>query len=121
SPRPFRCSFPPRPRTTTTQQIKESSALLRDSGRIRPDGRVLAPNGQDSTLFQTLLEETGNRAEALRLYAMTHTPFFKRWFGDWEGLAHQDRFILLCVRISEFRTIGSSLSLMFSGNACYRC
>ena len=29
--------------------------------------------------------------------------------------------ILLCVRISEFRTIGSSLSLMFSGNACYRC
>src|SRR5690606_9090540 len=50
-----------------SRQTTASAARLRDSGRIRPDGRVLAPNGQDSTLFSSLLDETGNRADALRL------------------------------------------------------
>jgi hypothetical protein len=50
--------------------------------------RVLAPNGNESTLYDDILFIMGPEAkeDALRLWGLTYTPKFKEWFGDWEAL-----------------------------------
>ena len=45
-----------------------------------------APNGADSKLFNTLLEEVkGDRTEALKAKAKVYSHDFFKWFGDWTG------------------------------------
>jgi len=48
---------------------------------------VLAPNGQESILFQSILnlENVSNKEDALKVWAQIYTPAFKKWFGDWEN------------------------------------
>jgi hypothetical protein len=45
----------------------------------------LAPNGQPSKLFETLMNITGNEALAKKLWMKFYTPEFRQWFGDWVG------------------------------------
>lgn len=42
-----------------------------------------APNGADSILFQSLLDRTKNRQQALIEKAKTYSNGFLNWFGDW--------------------------------------
>ena len=43
-----------------------------------------APNGAESKLFKTLLDEfNGNRVEALKAKAKVYSNDFWNWFGDW--------------------------------------
>ena len=53
----------------------------------RNNGNMLdkAPNGNDSVLFNSLLEHFGNRAEAIKAKANVYTDEFFNWFGDWTG------------------------------------
>ena len=57
---------------------------------------VLAPNGQKSILFQSILnlENVSNKEEALKLWAQVYTPVFKKWFGDWENDSENSSFII---------------------------
>ena len=52
-----------------------------DSGVIE---RVEAPNGQPSTLYNTLQDLVKDKEQALRLWAQVYTGSFKNWFGEWE-------------------------------------
>lgn len=51
----------------------------------RNNGNMLdkAPNGNDSVLFNSLLEHFGNRTEAIKAKANVYTNEFFNWFGDW--------------------------------------
>lgn len=65
--------------------------------------KVLAPNGQESLLYSTLLKEnSGNAEQALRQYAIIHTPSFNEmWKGENEPT------------IEEYKkTVGNNISLM---------
>ena len=42
-----------------------------------------APNGADSILFQSLLDRTKNRQQALIEKAKIYSDNFLKWFGDW--------------------------------------
>lgn len=45
-----------------------------------------APNGADSKLFQSLLDNyNGDRKQAIIAKAKTYTDNFKNWFGDWQN------------------------------------
>ena len=46
-----------------------------------------APNGADSILFQSLLDITKNRQQALIEKAKIYSDNFLKWFGDWEKAA----------------------------------
>ena len=46
--------------------------------------KVLAPNGQESKLYQDILKVNPDKEAALRSWAQVYTPSFKQWFGDWE-------------------------------------
>lgn len=46
--------------------------------------RVDAPNGKESTLYNSLFNLLGDKEEALKSWAKVYTPSFKQWFGDWE-------------------------------------
>lgn len=52
-----------------------------EEGKIE---RVEAPNGNESILFNTIvkLPEIENEEEALKLWAQTYTPSFKKWFNN---------------------------------------
>ena len=55
----------------------------------RNNGNMLdkAPNGEDSVLFNSLLEVyNGNRAEAIKAKSNVYTDEFFNWFGDWVGI-----------------------------------
>jgi hypothetical protein len=47
--------------------------------------RVLAPNGQDSKLFNDISKDVLDKEQALRLWAQVYTDSFKNWFGNWEN------------------------------------
>lgn len=51
----------------------------------RNNGNMLdkAPNGNDSVLFNSLLEHFGNRTEAIKAKVNVYTNEFFNWFGDW--------------------------------------
>ena len=57
---------------------------------------VLAPNGQESILFKSILnlENVSNKEEALKLWAQVYTPVFKKWFGDWENDSENSSLII---------------------------
>ena len=42
-----------------------------------------APNGAPSILFQSLLDELGDRTAAIHAKANVYRQSFFRWFGDW--------------------------------------
>lgn len=46
--------------------------------------RVLAPNREDSILFNNINQIILNKELALRAWAQVYTKNFKEWFGDWE-------------------------------------
>ena len=46
--------------------------------------RVLAPNGKESILYKSILEEQPNPEEALLVWASAYGTNFKRIYGDWE-------------------------------------
>lgn len=46
--------------------------------------KVLAPNGKESILYQSILEIQPDKEKALQIWAQVYTPTFKAWFGDWE-------------------------------------
>lgn len=58
----------------------------------RNNGNMLdkAPNGNDSVLFNSLLEHFGNRAEAIKAKANVYTDEFFNWFGDWTAENKED-------------------------------
>lgn len=41
------------------------------------------PNGETSILFQTLLDELGDKKEAIKAKSKVYSDSFKNWFGDW--------------------------------------
>jgi len=45
----------------------------------------LAPNGKPSKLFNDLVEQLGNKEEAIRAKARVYSKNFRNWFGDWLG------------------------------------
>lgn len=47
--------------------------------------RVFNPDGGDSQLYQSALNETGNDSSALKVWATAYTPGFKMYYGDWEN------------------------------------
>lgn len=47
--------------------------------------KVLAPNGQESKLYQDILKINPDAEHSLKLWAQVYTPSFKAWFGDWEN------------------------------------
>ena len=53
-----------------------------------------APNGADSILFQSLLDITKNRQQALIEKAKIYSDNFLKWFGDWEKAANANRVSL---------------------------
>jgi hypothetical protein len=56
----------------------------------RNNGNMLdkAPNGNNSVLFNSLLEYFGgDRASAIKAKANVYTDEFFNWFGDWTGTA----------------------------------
>ena len=56
--------------------------VIRDNkGEIQ---QVLAPNGKESILFNTIVGSGIEREKALELYAQTQTPSFKKWFENSE-------------------------------------
>lgn len=46
---------------------------------------VLAPNGKESILFDSILKLQPDAEQALRMWAQTYTPSFKNIYGDWEN------------------------------------
>lgn len=46
--------------------------------------RVEAPNGNESQLYNSILQFIPDKEDALRAWAQVYTPSFKNWFGDWE-------------------------------------
>jgi len=44
--------------------------------------KVIAENGKESILFNSILDQTKDAEDALVQYAYTHTDSFKKWFGD---------------------------------------
>lgn len=46
--------------------------------------KVLAPNGKESILYQSILKIQPDKEEALQSWAQVYTASFKEWFGDWE-------------------------------------
>ena len=44
--------------------------------------KVIAENGKESILFNSILDQTKDAEEALVQYAYTHTDSFKKWFGN---------------------------------------
>ena len=46
--------------------------------------KVLAPNGKESILYQSILKIEPDKEKALEAWAQVYTPSFKEWFGDWE-------------------------------------
>lgn len=61
--------------------MAECQVFRNDDGIIE---RVEAPNGQPSTLYNTLQDLVKDKEQALRLWAQVYTDSFKNWFGDWE-------------------------------------
>lgn len=51
-----------------------------------------APNGADSILFQSLLDITKNRQQALIEKAKIYSDNFLKWFGDWEKAAKENPY-----------------------------
>lgn len=47
--------------------------------------QVLAPNGEESLLYNSINQIEPDKEKALRLWAQVYTPSFKKWFGDWEN------------------------------------
>jgi hypothetical protein len=45
---------------------------------------VLAPNGKESILFDSILKLQPDAEQALRMWAQAYTPSFKTVYGDWE-------------------------------------
>lgn len=58
----------------------------------RNNGNMLdkAPNGNDSVLFNSLLEYFGNRAEAIKAKVNVYTDEFFNWFGNWTSEDKED-------------------------------
>ena len=48
--------------------------------------KVLAPNGQESKLYQDILVMQPDPEQALKTWAQVYTPSFKESFGNWEKL-----------------------------------
>lgn len=48
--------------------------------------KVLAPNGQESKLYQDILAIQPDPEQALKTWAQVYTPSFKESFGNWEKL-----------------------------------
>jgi hypothetical protein len=65
--------------------------------------KYFAPNGKPSKLFDSLykvfidrgMSEENAEKEAIRVWMMTRSENFTRWFGDWEGDAQLNRDILM--------------------------
>ena len=56
------------------------SIIRHENGAV---AKVLAPNGKESILYKSLIEDLGLAPEtALKKWAMTQTRTFKHWFGD---------------------------------------
>ena len=56
------------------------SIVRHENGTV---AKVLAPNGKESVLYKSLIEDVGLAPEtALKKWAMTQTRTFKHWFGD---------------------------------------
>jgi len=55
---------------------------------------VTAPNGEESILFQTILnlpEINNNQQDAIDAWMKVYTPSFKEWYGkDWENLSTEE-------------------------------
>ena len=73
-----------------SKEFKEMSSVFGEDKAyflwMRNNGNHLekAPNGADSKLFQTLLNEfNGDRKEALKAKAKVYRNEFINWFGDW--------------------------------------
>lgn len=49
-----------------------------------------APNGKDSTLFNTLLKITGSRSAAIAAKSKVYSSNFINWFGDWLSVDNSD-------------------------------
>lgn len=57
----------------------------KDTNEIK---RVLAPNGEDSILYNQIIgDQSLSKEEALRIWAKAYTPSFQDKFGNWELLA----------------------------------
>src|SRR5687767_8463585 len=59
---------------------KNQCSVIRDSNNEIK--QVLAANGKESKLFNDISKLTSSKEEALKLWAQTYTPQFKRWFGN---------------------------------------
>ena len=73
-----------------SKQFKELASIFGEDKAyflwMRNKGNELdkAPNGAESKLFKTLLEEfKGDRVEALKTKAKVYSNDFWNWFGDW--------------------------------------
>ena len=66
------------------RQIKEVKAKWTNPDGSRKKGYHCAPNGQESRLTE-------------KQWLAVRTPFFKKWFGDWESLAEKDALLALNV------------------------
>ena len=66
------------------RQIKEVKANWTNPNGSRKKGYHCAPNGKPSKLTE-------------KQWLAVRTPFFKKWFGDWESLAEKDALLALNV------------------------
>ena len=64
--------------------MKRGCSIIRDSktGEIK---EVLAPNGEESILYNNLLDVKPSSEDALRSWATAYTDAFKQYHGDWEN------------------------------------
>lgn len=70
------------------QEWQELKAAIPDMAYViwnlnKGEGIDRAPNGAPSILFQSLLDELGDRTAAIHAKANVYRQSFFRWFGDW--------------------------------------
>ena len=54
--------------------------------------KVVAPNGNESFLFEKAFEQTGDLDTALSLWSTAYTPGFKKYYGYWDSPALGEYF-----------------------------
>ena len=74
--------------TKNLQEWKELESTVPDMAYTiwdlnKGEGIDRAPNGAPSILFQSLLDELGDRTAAIHAKANVYRQSFFRWFGDW--------------------------------------